>query len=347
MVRRRKGFTLLELLVVIAIIGVLLGLLLPAVQMVRESASRLSCTNNLKQIGLALHNYHEVNGRFPPAVVMPYGSLNDDSYTNHAISPFGPNWAVYLLPYIGEDNLFKQANPYSYPGTTNFSNYASYNLSWRQLRGAKITIYLCPSDTGQDVPFTDPNGSPPEPGWARGNYAASNAAGDADHSLGGSSEPREDPFRGLSKGPVMAINYGAKIADITDGTSLTFMVHEVRVGVNSMDRRGTWAMGFPGASMVNGGERNNPTPNNLRDDSDEIEGCSNFWYPGIGTKYGMGCINQPGVGSEGAQARSRHRGGVNACFADGHVQFIKNSISRYTWVLLQSTNDGKVPDNDY
>jgi prepilin-type processing-associated H-X9-DG protein len=61
----------------------------------------------------------------------------------------------------------------------------------------------------------------------------------------------------------------------------------------------------------------------------------------------MGCINKPGVGSEGAVARSRHAGGVNACFVDGHVQFVKDSISRYTWVLLQSTNDGKVPDNDY
>jgi prepilin-type N-terminal cleavage/methylation domain-containing protein/prepilin-type processing-associated H-X9-DG protein len=347
MMRRRTGFTLIELLVVIAIIGVLLALLLPAVQMVRESASRMSCTNNLKQIGLALHSFHDANGRFPPAVVMPYASLNEDARTNHASSPFGPNWAVFLLPHVERDNLFQQANLRSYPGTANLGNYASYDLSWRQIRGASIKVYLCPSDTGQDVPFTDPNGAPLEGGWARGNYAASNAAGDADHSLGGNPDPREDPFRGVSKGPVMAINYGARFVDVTDGTSVTFMVHELRVGGNSMDRRGTWAMGFPGASMVNGGQRNNPTPNNKRDDADEIEGCANFWYPGIGTKDGMGCINKSTTGNEGAMARSRHRGGVNACFVDGHVQFINNSISRYTWVLLQSTNDGKVPDNDY
>ena len=347
MVRLRTGFTLIELLVVLAIVGVLLALLLPAVQKVREAASRMSCTNNLKQIGLALHHYHETNGRLPPAVVMPYATQNDDSRTNHGSSPFGPNWAVFLLPYLEQDNLFKQANIVTYPGTTNLGAYASYNLSWRQVRGAKIKIYLCPSDGGQDVPFTDPNGSPPEGVWARGNYAASNGAGDADHSLGGNPDPREDPFRGVSKGPVMAINYGARMTDITDGTSVTFMVHEVRVGVSSMDRRGTWALGFAGASMVNGGQQNNPTPNNRRDDADEIEGCSSFWYPGIGTKDGIGCINEPGVGSEGATARSHHRGGVNACFADGHVQFIPNSISRYTWVLLQSTNDGQVPDNDY
>jgi prepilin-type N-terminal cleavage/methylation domain-containing protein/prepilin-type processing-associated H-X9-DG protein len=347
MARRRSGFTLVELLVVIGIIGVLIGLLLPAVQKVRDSAARMSCQNNLKQIGQALHNYHGVSGQFPPAVVMPYGALDDDGHTNSASSPFGPNWAVFILPFVEQENLYKLANPSSYPGTNNFSDFSSYDLSWRQVRGASIKTFLCPADAGQGVPFNDAGAAPVERDWARGNYAASNAAGDADHSLGGNPDPREDPFRGVSKGPVMAINFGARMTDITDGTSLTFLVHEVRVGVSALDRRGTWAMGFPGASMVNGGQRNNPTPNNLRDDADEIEGCANFWYPGIGSRDGMGCVNQPDAGSEGAVARSRHRGGVNACFADGHVQFIKNSISRYTWVLLQSTNDGLVPDNDY
>jgi prepilin-type N-terminal cleavage/methylation domain-containing protein/prepilin-type processing-associated H-X9-DG protein len=345
-VKSRRGFTLLELLVVIAIIGVLLGML-PAVQRARETANRMSCTSHLKQIGLALHHYHEVNGRFPPAVVMPYADLNDDSRTNYGSSPFGPNWAIFILPYIEQTDLYTQANPVGYPGTARLSDYASYNLSWRQVRGARIKLYLCPSDSRQEVPFTDPNGSPPEDGWARGNYAASNGTGDADHSLGGNPEPAEDPFRGLSKGPVMAINYGARMAEITDGTSVTFLAHEVRVGINSMDRRGTWALGFPGASMVNGGQQYNPTPNNLRDDADEIEGCRGFWYPGIGTRDGMGCLNESNPGSEGATARSRHPSGVNACFADGHVQFVKNSISRFTWVLLQSTNDGEVPDTDY
>jgi prepilin-type processing-associated H-X9-DG protein len=335
------------LLVVIAIIAALIGLLLPAVQKIREASNRLSCANNLKQIGLALHSYHDANGHFPAAVLMPYAKEDDDLRTNGAASPFGPNWAVLLLPYLEQAVLYQQFNPASYPGTNTPADFTSYDLSWRNIRGAKIKTYLCPSDTGQDVPFTDPNGSPPEEGWARGNYAASNAAGDADHHVAGNPNPREDPFRGLNKGPVMAINFGARISDITDGTSTTFLAHEVRIGINETDRRGTWAMGMPGASTVNGGQSNNPTPNNMGDETDEIEGCSNFWYSGIGTADGMGCVNQPDAGSEGAMARSRHPGGVNACFADGHVKFINNSISRYTWVLLQSTNDGQVPDNDY
>lgn len=344
--QRRHGLTLIELLVVIGIIGVLIALLLPAIQKVREAANRLRCVSNLKQIGIGLNSYHDTHGRFPPAVLMPYADA-DTEFQNTAKNPFGPNWAVFLLPHIEEQNLFNQANPSSYPGTKNISNPAGYDLSWRKVRGASIKLYICPSDSGHDVLFTDTTGAPKEAGWARGNYAASDAAGDADHHIGGNSNPSEDPFEGVSKGPVMSINFGARIADIIDGTSSTFLVHEVRVGVSALDRRGTWAMGFPGASMVNGGQDRNISPNNREDESDEIEGCSNFWYPGIGTRDGMGCINKTNVGSEGAMARSRHPGGVNACFVDGHVQFIKNSISRYTWVLLQSTNDGKVPDGDY
>jgi prepilin-type N-terminal cleavage/methylation domain-containing protein/prepilin-type processing-associated H-X9-DG protein len=345
--RQRKGFTLVELLVVIAIIAVLIGLLLPAVQKVREAAARTQCQNNLKQIGLALHNYHDAYQRFPPAVLMPYAQAGNDPLTGGAANPFGPNWAIFILPYVEQQNLYAQANPQSYPGTTNLANFASYNLSWRGVRGAVIKTYLCPSDSGQDVPFTDPSGRPPEAGWARGNYAASGGTADTDHHIGGDSGVPNDPFPGLSKGPVMAINFGATLMTIPDGTSNTFLVHEVRVGVAATDRRGVWALGMPGSSIVCGGRDYNPTPNNRLDQSDEIEGCPLFWYPGIGTSSGMGCRNDPTRYSMGAQARSRHLGGLNACFADGHLQFIANSISQRTWVLLQSTNDGQLPGNDY
>lgn len=106
--RQRSGFTLIELLVVIAIIAVLMGLLLAAVQKVREAANRMSCTNNLKQIGLALQSYHSANGRFPPAVAMPYAKESVDELTGGSANPFGPNWAVYLLPYVEQENLYQQ-----------------------------------------------------------------------------------------------------------------------------------------------------------------------------------------------------------------------------------------------
>src|SRR5689334_11791668 len=124
----RRGFTLIELLVVIAIIAILIGLLIPAVQKVRESAARLQCANNLKQIGLAAHAYHDANKKFPPAVLMPYANEESDPLCGGAAYPFGPNWAVFLLPCIEQQPLFQQANPASYPGTANLGNFASYNL---------------------------------------------------------------------------------------------------------------------------------------------------------------------------------------------------------------------------
>jgi prepilin-type N-terminal cleavage/methylation domain-containing protein/prepilin-type processing-associated H-X9-DG protein len=345
---RRTAFTLIELLVVIAIFAILIGLLLSAVQRVREAAARLQCANNLKQIGLAAHAFHDANKRFPPAVLIPYANEESDPFCGGAAYPFGPNWAVFLLPYVEQEALYKQANPRSYPGTTNLNNFASYNLSWRAVRGATVPIYLCPSDTGQQTPFTDSKGRPPEAGWARGNYACNGGTADTNHHIGGNGALAEPPFEGLfSKRPPMGINYGCRITEVKDGTANTLLFHEVRVGVNAQDRRGTWALGMAGASIVCAGQDDNPTPNNRNDEGDEIEGCDGFWYPGIGVRDGMGCQKGATNFSIAAQARSRHTGGVNACFADGHIQFIRDVISQRTWVLLQSIDDGQVINEDY
>jgi hypothetical protein len=85
----------------------------------------MSCTNNLHQIGLSLHNYHSAYSRFPPAVVMPYAKPDVDGVANTATNPFGPNWAVYLLPHLEQENLYKQADLANYPGTKNLGNFAS------------------------------------------------------------------------------------------------------------------------------------------------------------------------------------------------------------------------------
>jgi prepilin-type N-terminal cleavage/methylation domain-containing protein/prepilin-type processing-associated H-X9-DG protein len=367
----RQAFTLIELLVVIAIIGILVALLLPAVQKVREAANRTSCKNNLKQIGLAAHNYHDANWKFPPAVLIPYWVDNDpNNYTLNIMSPFGPNWAIFLLPYLEMEPMYMQANVRSYPGVPNASpsNITGYNLSWRVVGGTTIKTFLCPSDPWNDQPYDDPSGVDcpvPYQVWARGNYAATAGFTDFDHTGRGGNALTNNPFDGtgadgivpgspnnppVSKGPIMAINWGCRIQDITDGTSHTIMFNELRAGMSPLDPRGVWAIGLPGCSITCAGRSYNPTPNNtLGDDGnsgDELQNAYKFWYYGIGSNDKMGAFpNVPGDLVNSAMARSLHIGGVNCCFADGSVQFIENDIDQFLWCILQSRNDGyNMPD---
>ena len=355
----RRGFTLIELLVVIAIIAVLIGLLVPAVQKVREAANRISCTNNLKQIGLALHHYHDSHKKLPPASLVPYGklntnnNLNDDNYLNFTL-PFGPNWAVLILPYIEQNALYQQANTSSYPGIPVTPSvvppYDKVNNSWRSLRGVPIPTYLCPSDPNNQTPYNDPGpNAPKETGWARGNYGVTASYEDYDHVARGAHyvTSSKGPLKGVTATAVMSANYGARFADITDGTSNTLMAAELRAGIAPTDPRGVWALGFPSASIVNAGRAPyNPTPNNSLGDSgsdgDEIQNCYKFWNPAIGSKQRMGCINDKGAIMTSGMARSRHPGGVNCCFADGSTRFIQESIDEYTWGLLLSKADDLV-----
>jgi prepilin-type N-terminal cleavage/methylation domain-containing protein/prepilin-type processing-associated H-X9-DG protein len=365
--RCRSAFTLIELLVVIAIIAILIGLLVPAVQKVREAAARAQCQNNLKQLGLAAHNHHDAMKRFPVGTSIPYATLNADSNLDIRL-PFGPNWAVYLLPYIEQQPLYTRANPTSYPGITVvlISGYSAANLAklnginnnWRVIGGTTVPVYLCPSDPNNATPYNDPN-TPiiltPAGGWARGNYAANAGFNDYDHVNGGNSyKTTNAPFNingGVYSSPVFSANYGAKIPEIADGTSNTICFNEIRAGISALDPRGVWAIGMPSCSITNAGrDATNPTPNNtLGDDGnhgDEIQTCKEFWTNTIGSQLGMGCQKGGSLMTSG-QARSLHTGGVNACFCDGSVRFISNGVSQLTWGLLNSKADGLPITEDY
>jgi len=204
--RRSSAFTLIELLVVIAIIGVLIALLLPAVQKVREIANRIKCANHLKQIGLALHNYHDANGSFPPAFVGNPGTTPTNSP-----APPGWGWGTWILPYIEQDNLYKQINPTTNAIPGNLMDPAATPLGL--LCQTRISTYLCPSDLA------------PRLNDQRGFHAYSSYA-----AVGGSNATSGSS---LNRNGVMFQASKIRIADITDGTSNTVVVGERAYGKSS------------------------------------------------------------------------------------------------------------------
>jgi len=350
--RTRRAFTLIELLVVIAIIAILIGLLLPAVQKIREAANRMKCSNNLKQLGLGAHNYNDVFGKFPDGVQIanPPTNGSQNIVSAYRTPGFGPNWAIFLLPYIEQNNLY-QANV---TGIQNYLPSIGVDQSWRNIRNNRIPIYLCPSDTSQQtIPFALNGGN-----WFRGNYAANAGAGwfnwtrDGDSQDGGAFGGGAS---GRSGGP-FGINFGAAVATITvqDGTTNTILFNEVRIGLNQNDRRGVWAMGLAGSSLTAASSIGDCTvPNDQNEYSDDIEDCNAIRQAmGVGNSglgvLRMGCSNDNlpnNWPNWQAQARSRHAGGVNACFCDGSVRFIRDTIAQSTWHDLNSRDDGRTIPN--
>ncbi len=341
----RSAFTLIELLVVIAIIAILIGLLLPAVQKVREAAARMSCSNNMHQIGVACHTYADQQGGLPAAVQM-HGSVPNIDNWNHN---FGPNWLVLILPFMEQGPLYNQ-----YQNSIN--NYMSNGDSaWRGMVGTTIKTYRCPSDAAGEVDCVRASTT-----WARGSYGAN--AGPGMFWNGGSvgvanytggkwvdGAPNWIPqeyypsyMYGWGGSGVMGVNSKVTLVTITggDGTSSTILADELRTGPTANDIRGTWAMGQAGASISAGNGRiDTPTPNVSLSGYDDILGADD--RPDIG----MGACG--GCGSWQVTAKSKHTGGVNTLFADGSVKFINNSVSQRTWWLLHSRNDNQTIANDY
>jgi type II secretory pathway pseudopilin PulG len=294
-------------LVVIAIIGILVSLLLPAVQAARESGRRTQCLNNIKQLALALHNYHDSRKILPPAIQV------DDINSYATTTTHRPNWIILILPYMEQQNLydsFDMKKPISDPAN-------------QTPRSRRLSNLICPTDPNSlSGPFMG-NSAAEGGNWERGNYG-SNGGGGFPHL------PIIELWRTGENRGVMSVNNSVTFAQIKDGLSNTLLLGELRTGLAPVDRRGTWALGTAGASallaMGVGGNANGP--NHCQDDhSDDIVGCSATWTAVGQRLWKPECMScWKGEKSWQATTRSKHFGGVMIAMCDGSVRFLSNTI---------------------
>ncbi|MBL8868032.1 MAG: DUF1559 domain-containing protein [Planctomycetia bacterium] len=307
--QRRKAFTLIELLVVIAIIAILIGLLLAAVQNVRAAAARLKCQNNLKQIALALHNHHDVHGRFPASDASP----GYDHITS--VREPGPgkrgNWMIYLLPFIERENEFRRFDRTN--GDVN-------ELTPTGPASAKIPLYFCPSDSSDESLELDGTYF-----YSRSSYVGCFGRGDFSQTY------YMDTMDGLFR-----INLGRRVADIRDGTSQTLAVGEFTAVDRVYERqRHNWAEpALWNAAFVHVSCKYTFKPLNYRIplvyltmDPSDPDFISDFFD------------RSDAFGSE-------HSGGANFAFADGSVRFLRESITLTTFQALGSIAGGEVVSLD-
>jgi prepilin-type N-terminal cleavage/methylation domain-containing protein/prepilin-type processing-associated H-X9-DG protein len=347
MPRRKRGFTLIELLVVIAIIGVLIALLLPAVQQAREAAARSQCKSNIRQIGIALHNYVDACGYFP------LGRVTNSPTSNILTGAYGrsdTSWLCLLLPYFEQETLSNRFNfengacgrlvmqpPYLFEGLN--ANHTVVT-TW-------INVLSCPSDNKR-VFNVDPNYAAPlsTVNFTRSNYAAA----------WGNTNFRQDVANLTFNKLGLPLTYqksifghaAVKFKDVQDGTSKTVALGEVIQG-NTYDLRGFAWTPLPGGGMF----MTRYTPNGSIDAFDGVA-------PAVGRGDGMPnnpalrfCMDEPGLPCHGgtsdagsyAGARSRHAGGVHVCLADGSATFVSDSVDHRLWISYSTINGGETNSN--
>ena len=364
----RRGFTLIELLVVIAIIAVLIALLLPAVQAAREAARRAQCVNNLKQMGLGVHNYISTNNAFPP--LMANWNLAPSIAGPNTSNPTGPwplTWAPAILSYMEQTQLFNASN-------VSFGAQEAPNTT---VTYSKVAFMICPSESL-------PSGSWPGV-TSFANYAANFGGPSAISAWSGPIVPmRAATVNGTNTSCQCYSNgnlgsFG--VEGISDGTSNTAMISEKLIGVQNpatggvtpgsvYSKRVMFPTGTSGANDagVTGGalamafyQACNAVPGG------SMSVGHNWWtgacwdgshagtlrfnsYSHVMPPNGNSCTHgsgeDPGNNTDALTATSNHSGGVNACMADGSVRFFKNSISVNIWWAIGSRNLGEVVSAD-
>ncbi len=314
-----RGFTLIELLVVIAIIAILIALLLPAVQQAREAARRTQCRNNLKQMGVAIHNYHDAHKTFPPGWVIPQYELctgGEVTSSNHRYVAYSPSWGVYLLPYIDQTAIYNAQVFNATLGCWTGSSFVTGNYSGlsrapssSNYLGTVLQAYACPSDTqfGKGVSIR---------GYGRSSYVANRGNTNV---YGQSSQMTPSPG-------VFYTNSKTRIRDITDGTSNTFAIGEVSdLQFTNVDSSSVWESGG-----VWGGLGIHKT--------DDLVAR---------TTYATRPINRSSAGlapstNDSDGFGSMHEGGCHFLLCDGAVRFVSENVDITTYGRLGDRADGFV-----
>lgn len=315
-VRRFRAFTLVELLVVIAIIGLLVGMLLPAVQAARESARRAQCTNNLKQLGLAFHNYHDAHKAFPPSYVIQPGGGGLHGAPDPLTRDAGPGWAwgTLLLPYLEQGSLHDVLD--------------LRRPCWDPANAAaartQLGLFLCPSATGTNGPMDVVS----ESGEVLATFARSCYVVSA-----GQDEPwlyTVDSYEGIADGPLYR-NSPTRAASVTDGLSSTVFAGEHHPVLSDK----TWLGVVPGAIVC-------PKPEFA------FGGCE----PGaiLVNCHSGPCsyVDPPVIHPPNSpicapcQMYAEHPGGCNVLLGDGSVHFISEMINQLTWAAMSSRAKGEV-----
>lgn len=330
-----RGFTLVELLVVIAIIAVLVAMLLPAVNAARESARRIQCANNLKQVGLAVASYESALGYYPVGGLVAPGDV--DFFNPRTGPQFG--WLVLILPFMEEQVLFDEFD---------FEK-DIYHQGATEPQAQSVASFSCPSDRAVGLLYRSVRGT---------LFAKANIAGYA--------SPAHVENAGVWPGALGGFKPGSKKGqpprDVTDGISNTLLASEVRARDHKYDQRGAWALPWTGSSLL-APDIHPPDPSYgcgdppprvfpyYVPDPSSPEEIVMFPNKTSGTHHDRlyDCIDAAGAAAIGmpctvvpvmtASPRSQHRGGVNAVGMDGHVGFMVNEIDLITFALIVSVHD--------
>ena len=367
----RRAFTLIELLVVIAIIAVLIALLLPAVQSAREAARRMQCTNNLKQLGLAVMNYESSNSVFPAMCQYPNTNPNPNTTNGWTIS-----WIVPLLQFSEQSTMYNAFNFYHAPMAASTTATNGVGLVNTTVALSQLNMLKCPSDDQSSAPLRAFTGSPYY--YGNTNYMGNAGGPGVIAMFNGTIVPNRNQLTTNSYPSLSASVGPVSIASITDGTSNTGLVSERLIGVNNnsfrrssnLAKRGT----FHGAQSV--------SPNTGAAGAQKfVSGCGavagtaavrwgagngQLWtaaYPNylvinsynhFGPPNQIECTNDADttptsyyvtpLGS--APPNSNHPGGVNVGLSDGSVRFVKDSINLQAWWGLGSRNLGEIISAD-